>query len=171
MKKSELKKLIKEEISKVLEANEDIASLVKKHWNKNKLKTQNLVSQELGRDLTPVEKGKLTRAWDKIEIAKWMKGVDKQEKTRDSAYIERKNKGLLPFKVDDKEGVPDPQYYEPDYRRIPKKGGGVSLEREPSGYTNYKLKDKYSNTPVTGDIKLGKDYVSVEGVWDKLYGL
>jgi len=46
MKASELKQLIREEIRRVLESSEDIASLVQKHYNDDKFETRKAGRQE-----------------------------------------------------------------------------------------------------------------------------
>lgn len=165
MKASELKQLIREEIRRVLESNEDIASLVQKHYNDDKFETQKAVRQELGRDLTTLEKGRLTRAWDKINLNIFRKNVDAREKAQRSANRERMNKGLLPLRIDNAKGLPDKRYYIAAPRVSTTHGGSPYYEAEPSGYTYYKLADEYINKPVTGTIKIGNKDYTVEDVW------
>jgi hypothetical protein len=171
MKKSELKQIIKEEIVRalVLESNEDIASLVKKHYNDDKFETQKAVRQELGRDLTTLEKGRLTRAWDKINLEIWGKKRDAWEADRKAGFEQRKNKRLLPLKLDNVIGIPDKRYYISNPIVSTTHDGGLYYQAEPSGYTNYKLASSYIDKPITGDIKIGDNYMSLDDVWKTFY--
>ena len=165
MKKSELQQIIKEEISKVLESNEDIASLAKKHYSDDKFETRKAVRQELGRDLTTLEKGRLTRAWDKINLGIFRKNVDAREKVQRSANKQRMDKGLLPLRIDNARGIPDKRYYIATPRVFRGDYGRDYYEAEPSGYTYYKLADEYINKPITDTIKIGNNDYTVEDVW------
>jgi hypothetical protein len=171
MKRSELRHLIREEISKVLsEETQDIAVLAKRLYKGEK--THAAVEAELGRALTPIEKAKVTKVVNKIDSEKFVAKYEKSEKARLASYKKRYEQGLLPLELHNYMGTPDSRYYTPKMETISPdfSNSYTSPKVEPSGTTTYYLKDKYIDTPVKA-IRIGDETWSLEKVYQKFQGL
>lgn len=151
-------KLLKEE------QEGDITSLVKDFYKNgmkmgDSSKAKEFISNQLNRPLTPVEKSKITREFDKLYLADFSADSEKRQEKEYAKKLERAQKNILPLELDNYSHTPDPQYYEPRPRYLTGKGGISYTEPEPSGVTKYELKDEFKDKPITGTYKAkGKEY-------------
>jgi hypothetical protein len=161
MKKEQLKQLIKEEIRKVLNEDLDIASELNIFYKNSPFNEKNYrshdynglkyIQDKIGRDLTPQEKGKITRISNKYLEEYWGKKFNDESEAEEKAAQERYQNNLLPLTTDNGSGTPDSKYYElaNTYSQTLKGGGTRITHSDPkSGYTNYKLKDEWIDIPV-----------------------
>jgi hypothetical protein len=151
-------KLLKEE------QEGDITSLVKSFYKTgmkmgDSSKAKEFVSNQLNRPLTPIEKGKITREFDKLYLADSLADSKKREEAEYAKKLERAQKNMLPLELDNWSHTPDPQYYNPAPNYYTTKGGGSVSEPNRDGTTTYKLKDEFKDKPITGTYKAkGKEY-------------
>jgi hypothetical protein len=113
------------------------------------------IQDKLGRPLTPKEKGAITRIYKKSLEKYWVDSFEKQSGEEQEAERNRYRKNLLPLNVSNAGGTPDPTYYEPAHTYYYTYKGGktaISHEDPKSGYTFYKLKDKWIDTPVEDSV-------------------
>jgi hypothetical protein len=161
MKKEQLKQMIKEEIKKILTEEIDIASELDSFFQNNPYTKENQWSHEyeaknhiqnvMGRPLTPQEKSKVTKMVKKYRDDFWGKSYREKRDTEDKIARERYLNNLLPLTTDNGRGTPDSMYYTLAnmYRDVDRDGNvRISYSDPKSGYTDYKLKDKWINTPV-----------------------
>jgi hypothetical protein len=81
---------------------------------------------------------------------------------KEKEFQERYQNNLLPLKTDNGSGTPDPKYYEVanTYTFTDRDGNEYISHKDPkSGYTDYKLKDEWTDTPVENSVlnKFWKD--------------
>jgi len=168
MKRSELRKIIQEEVSRVLK--EEIFNIdgeLKQYFKDNPYTPESPVThyrtaaknviqkaEEMGKKLTSAEKAKITKkAWayqEEETIKRYTQQRDKEEREAKK----RKRNNLLPLVINDKAGTPDPKYYEykNTYNQTRKGLPTLTHHHDPkSGYTDYKLKDKWKNTKFDQD--------------------
>lgn len=161
MKKNLLKQIIKEEIQKILKEEIDISAEVVQYVKDNPFNEENkyhgehevksFVEDKMGRPLTPQEKSKVTKIFNKLRSEYWVRTYREESDAEDRAARERYSKNLLPLTTDNGSGRPDPTYYElaNTYYDTDRDGNvHVSHSDPKSGYTDYKLKSKWINTPV-----------------------
>jgi hypothetical protein len=161
MKHSQLKQLIKEEIKKILTEEIDIASELDVFFQNNPYTEKNQWSHEyeakdhiqniMGRPLTPQEKSKVTRITKKYRDDFWGKNYREKRDKEDAEQRERYQNNLLPLTTDNGNGTPDITYYTlANTYRFTDPDGNVHISHSDpkSGYTDYKLRDKWINTPV-----------------------
>ena len=161
MKYSDLKQLIKEEIQKILTEEIDIASEIEMFFQDNPYTQENQHHHEydvkdhiqnvMGRPLTPQEKGKVTKIVKKYREDFWGKRFREESEAEDKAARERYLNNLLPLTTDNGSGTPDGTYYTlaNTYRFTDPDGNVHISHRDPkSGYTDYRLRDKWIDTPV-----------------------
>jgi hypothetical protein len=120
------------------------------------------IQDKLGRPLTPKEKGEVTRSYKKSLEKQWGDRWDEESNEEQEAARNRIQQNLLPLSINNAYGTPDPTYYEVantyyDTDRDGKRW--VSYNDPKSGYTEYKLKDKWIDTPVEDSVlnKFWKD--------------
>jgi hypothetical protein len=160
-------RLFKEEINEV-----DIASELTQYFNDNPINNENQNAYHIGarkhiegkfdRPLTPQEKGKITRMVDQYRRDFWGRRYREESEKEDKKQRERYQNNLLPLTVDNGSGKPDPTYYElaNTYYSTDRDGNvSVSHSDPKSGYTSYRLKDKWIDTPVDNSVlnKFWKD--------------
>ena len=122
-------------------------------------KAKEYISNRLDRQLTPIEKSKITKEFDKLYLADMGTDDKKRQEEEYAEKLKRAQKNLLPLELDNHSFTPDPYYYEPNRKYISGKGGTSIEVDNPDGTLSYVLKDKFKNTPITGTIKVnGKDY-------------
>ena len=161
MKKEQLKQLIKEEIQKILTEEIDIAFELDSFFQNNPYTQENQWSHEyeakdhiqnvMGRPLTPQEKVKVTKIVKKYREDFWGKRFREKSEAEDKAARERYLNNLLPLTTDNGSGTPDGTYYTlaNTYRDVDRDGNVHISHRDPkSGYTDYRLRDKWIDTPV-----------------------
>jgi len=161
MKKEQLKQIIKEEIQKILTEEIDIAFELDSFFQNNPYTKENQWSHEyeakdhiqnvMGRPLTPQEKGKVTKIVKKYRDDFWGKRFREKSEAEDKAARERYLNNLLPLTTDNGNGTPDSTYYTTanEYSWTDRDGNIHTSYSDPkSGYTDYKLRDKWINTPV-----------------------
>jgi len=161
MKKEQLKQIIKEEIQKILKEEIDISAEVAQYVKDNPFTEENkyhgeyevksFIEDKMGRSLTPQEKSKVTRIFNKFRSEYNIKDFTEKSDAEDKAERDRYSKNLLPLTTDNGSGRPDPTYYElaNTYYNIDRDGNvHVSHSDPKSGYTDYQLKAKWLDTPV-----------------------
>ena len=161
MKKEQLKQIIKEEIQKILKEEIDISAEVAQYVKDNPFTEENkyhgeyevksFVEDKMGRSLTPQEKSKVTRIFNKFRSEYNIKDFTEKSDAEDRAEKDRYSKNLLPLTTDNGSGRPDPTYYElaNTYYNTDRDGNvHVSHSDPKSGYTDYQLRDKWIDTPV-----------------------
>jgi hypothetical protein len=161
MKYSELKYLIKEEIKKTLSEEIDIASELAKFFQTNPFTKENQWSHEyeakdyiqnvMNRPSTPKEKSQITRTINKYLNDFWGKSFREDRDKEDKAARERYLNNLLPLTTDNGNGTPDSTYYTTanEYNWTDRDGNAHTSYSDPkSGYTDYKLRKKWIDTPV-----------------------
>ena len=161
MKKSELRQIIKEEISKVLNEEIDISTELVKFFQTNPFTKENQWSHDyeakdyiqnvMNRPLTPKEKSQITRMINKYRDDFWGKSYREERDKEDKTSKERYLNNLLPLTVDNGRGRPDSTYYTvANTYYYTDNDGNTSTSHidSKSGYTDYKLRDKWINTPV-----------------------
>ena len=161
MKKSELRQIIKEEISKVMNEEIDISAELTQYFNDNPINNENQNAYHIGarkhvegkfdRPLLPHEKSKITRMIDKYRIDFWGRRIREKSDAEDKIVRDRYQNNLLPLTVDNGSGRPDSTYYElaNTYYNTDNDGNTrMSYSDSKSGYTDYKLKSQWINEPV-----------------------
>ena len=161
MNKSDLKHLIKEEIKKILAEEIDIFSELDSFFQNNPYTEENQWSHEydakdhiqnvMDRSLTPQEKSKVTKIVKKYWEDFWEKSYKEKRDKEDKIARERYLNNLLPLTTDNGRGTPDSMYYTlaNTYRDIDRdENVRISHSDPKSGYTDYKLRDKWIDTPV-----------------------
>ena len=161
MNKSDLKQLIKEEIKKILAEEIDIFSELDSFFQNNPYTEENQWSHEydakdhiqnvMGRSLTPQEKSKVTKIVKKYLEDFWEKKSRESLSLEDKITRERYLNNLLPLTTDNGNGTPDSTYYTTanEYNWTDRDDNAHTSDSDPkSGYTDYKLKDKWINTLV-----------------------
>ena len=153
--------------NKLLKEDLDLPSEVDQYLKDNPFTRDNQFSGEfeyeikkrlqdkLGRPLTPKEKGAVTRIYNKSLKKYWRDRFEKESNEKAEAAKNRYQKNLLPLTVDNGSGKPDPKYYElaNTYRHTDHDGNVYISHSDPkSGYTDYKLKDKWIDTPVDNSV-------------------
>ena len=168
MKRSELKKIIREEVSKIL--NEEIFNIdaeLKQYFKDNpytpdspvtyyRTAAKNVIqkAEEMGKKLTPAEKAKITKKADAYQQEKDIKTYKQKRAKEEREDEKRKRNNLLPLVINDKAGTPDSKYYEyMDTYNEPRKGlPTLTYHHDPkSGYVTFRLKDKWKNTKFDQD--------------------
>ena len=112
---------------------------------------QKYIEDKIGRSLSPQEKGKITRVANKYRSEYFTKQFSDEREAEEKAAQERYQNNLLPLTVDNGSGTPDSKYYElaNTYTQTLKGGGTRITHSDPkSGYTDYRLKDEWIDTPV-----------------------
>jgi hypothetical protein len=161
MKKTDLQQLIKEELRKVLKEEINITSELEDFLQKNPFTQENQhhheydvknhIQKVMDRPLTPQEKSKITRIIRKYRDDFWGRTFREKRDREDTINRERYLNNLLPLTTDNGRGTPDSTYYTTanEYIWTDKDGGThISYSDPKSGYTDYKLRDKWLNTPV-----------------------
>lgn len=161
MKKSDLQQLIKEELRKVLKEEINITSELGNYLQSNPFTQENqhhheydvkdYIQKVMGRPLTPQEKSKTTKIIRKHRDDFWGKRFREKSNREDTINRERYLNNLLPLTTDNGRGTPDSTYYTTanEYNWTDRDGGTHTSYSDPkSGYTDYKLRDKWLNTPV-----------------------
>jgi hypothetical protein len=113
------------------------------------------IENKIGRLLTPQEKSKITRIANQYQTKYYNEKFKKQHKEEEDARQYRYQNNLLPLTTDNSIGTPDSKYYKPKgYQGINTYDGTTyTTYKDPkSGYTDYKLKDEWVDTPVSKDI-------------------
>lgn len=168
----DLKKYLAE--NKLLKEDLDLPSEVDQYLKDNPFTRDNQFSGEfefeikkriqdkLGRPLTPKEKGAVTRIYNKSLRKYWGDRFEKESNEKNEAARNRYRKNLLPLTTDNGSGRPDPTYYElaNTYYSTDRDGNtSISHSDSKSGYTDYRLKDKWIDTPVEDSVlnKFWKD--------------
>ena len=119
MKKEQLKQLIKEEIIKILNEDLDIPSEVSQYVKDNPFDEKNkyhgeyevksFIEDKMGRPLTPQEKSKITRIFNKFRSDYFIKSYREETNKKDAEARERYKNNLLPLTTDNGRGRPDPK--------------------------------------------------------------
>jgi hypothetical protein len=162
MKQSQLKQIIKEEIQKILSEDLDISAEVSQYVKNNPFDEKNkyhgeyevksFIEDKMGRPLTPQEKSKITRIFNKFRSEYNIKDYTEKMDKEDAEERERYRNNLLPLTTDNGRGRPDPTYYEytNTYYNRDHEGNVTSISHmdSKSGYTDYQLKSKWVDTPV-----------------------
>jgi hypothetical protein len=161
MKRKDLSQLIKEEIKKILKEEINIASELEDFFQSNPFTQENQhhheydvkdhIQQVMGRPLTPQEKSKITKIIRKYRDDFWGKRYREESDREDTINRERYLNNLLPLTTDNGRGTPDSTYYTRanEYSWTDRDGNTHTSYSDPkSGYTDYKLRDKWLNTPV-----------------------
>ena len=113
------------------------------------------IQDKLRRPLTPKEKGAITRIYKKSLEKYWGDSFEKESNKEQEAARNRYRKNLLPLIISNAGGTPDPTYYELAYTYYDTDRDGktwISHSDPKSGYTYYKLKDKWIDTPVEDSV-------------------
>jgi hypothetical protein len=113
------------------------------------------IQDKLGRPLTPKEKSSVTRIYNKFLQKYWGNRFEKERNEEHEVARNRYRKNLLPLTTDDGSGKPDPTYYElaNTYCSTDMDGNVRVCHADPkSGHTDYKLKDKWIDTPVDNTV-------------------
>lgn len=114
-----------------------------------KIKKQ--IQDKIGRPLTPKEKGAITRIYNKALRKYWVDRFREKSNDEDKSAINRYKNNLLPLKTDNGNGKPDSTYYElaNTYYDTDRDFNTRISHNDPiSGYTDYRIKDKWIDTPV-----------------------
>ena len=161
MKTNQLKQLIKEEIKNILKEDINIASELSNFFQENPFTKENQwnhhvdafkhIEDEIGRPLTPQEKSKTTRTINKFREDFWGRKFKEESDAEDKIVRDRYQNNLLPLTVDNWKGTPDSTYYTTsrEYNWTDRDGNVRTSYSDPkSGYTDYRLRDKWINTPV-----------------------
>ena len=168
----DLKKYLAE--NRLLKEDLDLSSEVDQYLKDNPFTRDNQFSCEfeyeikkrlqdkLGRPLTPKEKGAVTRIYNKSLKKYWGDRYEKESNEEAEAARNRYQNNLLPLTTDNGSGRPDPTYYElaNTYYSTDRDGNTRVSHSDPkSGYTDYRLKDKWIDTPVEDSVlnKFWKD--------------
>jgi hypothetical protein len=107
------------------------------------------------RPLTPQEKSKITKIANIYRNKYYDERFETNYKEEEDSRKARYQNNLLPLTADNGRGTPDSEYYKlaNTYRFVDMDGKVHISHQDPkSGYTDYKLKDKWINTPVSKDI-------------------
>jgi hypothetical protein len=161
MKKDQLRQIIKEEIQKILKEDIDIASELNNFFQENPFTKENQwshhvdafkhIESKIGRPLIPQEKSKTTRTISKFRKDFWGRKFKEESEAEDKAERDRYRNNLLPLTTDNGNGRPDGTYYElaSTYSSVDRDGNVRISHSDPkSGYTDYRLRDKWITTPV-----------------------
>jgi len=113
------------------------------------------IENKIGRSLTPQEKSKITRIANHYQLQYSEERFEKQDKEKQEEIKYRYENNLLPLFIDNSSGTPDKKYYKlaNKFKYIDSYGKKSKFKRDPkSGYTDYKLRDEWINTPVPKEI-------------------
>ena len=151
-----------------------IASLVRDFYKtgmkmSDSTKAKEYISNRLDRPLTPIEKSKITKEFDKLYLADMSADDQKRRGVEHTKKLERAKKNILPLELDNHSFIPDPYYYEPNRKYISGKGGTSIEVDNPDGTTSYVLKDKFKNTPITGTIEVNGEEYSIPDFYKNFY--
>jgi hypothetical protein len=103
------------------------------------------------------EKGKVTRAQNDMDRAMAVNMAKERQKKDDAAVQARKDSGLLPLRVDDYSGKPNPKYYT------------FAYDDQRSGIGYYDLKDEYKDEVIgIDDMYLQEMDKSILNRWAEL---
>jgi hypothetical protein len=126
---------------------------------KNKYYVEDLAKKHIeniaNRPLTPQEKSKITKIANIYRNKYYDERFETNYKEEEDSRKARYQNNLLPLTTDNGRGTPDSEYYKlaNTYRFVDMDGKVHISHQDPkSGYTDYKLKDKWTNTPVSKDI-------------------
>jgi hypothetical protein len=150
----------------ITEDETDVKSMVKDFYNYDPqgfINGSSLIQQKIvdkiGRSLTSIEKGKITREFEKL----WFEDENKRNKEESIKQTQRikdrAEKNILPSGLDDYFFTPDPKYYKPVLQQDIDRSGyptGTSHQKSREGYGEYVIKDEYRDKPISGTIKIEK---------------
>jgi len=181
---NEIKRM--QQLAGIINENEiDVKSMVKDFYDYNPqgfINGSSLIKQKIinkiGRPLTSIEKGKITREFEKLYFEDFNK-KNKEDSIKSLQNIkDRAEKNILPTELDDYFFTPDPKYYKPVLQqdtdwRSGYLTGTTSHVKSREGYSEYIIKDEYKDKPISGTLKLlklGKDLgeFNVKDLYKKL---
>jgi hypothetical protein len=113
------------------------------------------IESKIGRSLTPQEKSKITKIANQYQLQYSEERFEKQDKEKQEEIKYRYQNNLLPLFIDNSSGTPDSKYYKlaNTYHYTDMDGKVHKYNQDPkSGYTDYKLRDEWINTPVPKEI-------------------
>jgi hypothetical protein len=145
-----------------LDFNSELDSFFKSNPvnEKNKYYVEDLAKKHIeniaNRPLTPQEKSKITKISNIYRNKYYDERFETNYKEEEDSRKARYQNNFLPLTTDNGRGTPDKKYYKYaiSYNEYDKDGDLIgTFHQDPkSGYTNYKLKDEWINTPVPKDI-------------------
>jgi len=164
---NEIKRM--QQLAGIINENEiDVKSMVKDFYDYNSqgfINGSSLIKQKIinkiGRPLTSIEKGKITREFEKLYFEDFNK-KNKEDSIKSLQNIkDRAEKNILPTELDDYFFTPDPRYYKPVLKqdtdwRSGYLTGTTSHVKSREGYGEYIIKDEYRDKPISGTIKIEK---------------
>jgi hypothetical protein len=155
-------RLFKEEIG---ENDLDIASELKIYFEENPFNEENqygidtiakeYIQNKINRPLTPKEKSTITRISHKYRDAYWNEEFTNRRTSEAAAARKRYQSNLLPLMVSNGSGKPDSKYYQlaNTYYDTDRDGNVYISHSDPkSGYTDYRLRDEWVDTPVEDSV-------------------
>jgi hypothetical protein len=155
-------RLFKEEIG---ENDLDIASELKTYFEENPFNEENqygidtiakeYIQNKINRPLTPKEKSTITRISHKYRDAYWNEEFTNRRTSEAAAARKRYQSNLLPLMVSNASGKPDSKYYQlaNTYYHTDRDGNVYISHSDPkSGYTDYRLRDEWTDTPVEDSV-------------------